>query len=279
VALITRARNLLDRVPARMATDPDGIPGLRSEIIELRNGCSAALDAAKVEERQRLDALCTAIEADLARALDAAPKVDSAVLRALRTELGTATPERLHQLRHEARNRARRTETALRSRAVTLLSRSERSHGKGPVGAAASAVRAALDADDLPRLRDEVDRLAALVPIPWWTRPELVGPLVAMVLILLAIAVWLARPAPAGDLSVDVALTRPPGRAVSVALVRDGRVEREETIPSGEQTLPLSLAPGRYEIYIDRQFTGRSFTVPGSRRVEIDPVVTIGAGR
>jgi hypothetical protein len=135
------------------------------------------------------------------------------------------------------------------------------------LAAECDALAAALAGDDLAALRDQADCVRSLL---WrarpWQRPAVrrAGAGAAAVLVAGLIAGWSlfqSRPH-------TIRLKLPPGSWETVWVVRDGHLV-EERARGGENTGPeFRLAPGLYEIYVDRKYTGRRFSVPGEAVVK-----------
>jgi hypothetical protein len=127
---------------------------------------------------------------------------------------------------------------------------------------------AAMQKDDLATLRGCAGEVcSALRTVAPLSRPWFRVTLAAMVAAALAggLAYWSGqrnRPQ-----AYTLKLDGRPQQPVSVWLVRDGRIVERTEYAEEEERVTFNLRPGRYEVFVDRRYTGRVIQVPGDREV------------
>ena len=134
------------------------------------------------------------------------------------------------------------------------------------LAAACDSLAGALAGDDLAAIRDRSDALGTLLQrASPWQRPAVRGAAAgaaALLIVGLVAGASLFR-----NRAQTVRLELPPGSWETVWMVRDGHLV-EERRGGGTAAPEFRLAPGTYEIYLDRKYTGRRFTVPGETVVK-----------
>ena len=209
------------------------------------------------------------------------PRRTARRLHALLSQAERADGQRLARLREHLDLLRNGVEQAIRLDAAKSLRSGERRVRKAGEGTAArrpEAMRnlarcveelsAAMQKDDLATLRGCAGEVcSALRTVAPLSRPWFRVALAVMMAAALAggLAYWSGqrnRPQ-----AYTLKLDGRPQQPVSVWLVRDGRIVERTEYAEEEERVTFNLRPGRYEVFVDRRYTGRVIRVPGDREV------------
>jgi len=163
-------------------------------------------------------------------------------------------------------------ENAARLEAARVLDGLRR--GKNGNADAVRRLETALGQDDLESMARLAGELRGSVAAGPLGRPAVRIVLAGLAVVLLAGAVWFWRSRSGGP--TDYLLRLDPAHQaagpITLALVRDGRVEDRQTYdPASGAT--FRLAPGEYEVFVNDRYTGRTIRAPTDpREVTMIPV-------
>lgn len=279
---VVRARLWLEQVDGIVAARRvDGIESLDHAIREDLEALRGLAAHAQRRRANREEAERESLREEAARLVEVAPRRTARRLQALLGQAERADRERLARLREHLDLLRNGVEQAIRLEAAKSQRSGERRVRKAGEGAAArrpeamrnlargvEEISAAMQKDDLATLRDRTGEvrsaLRAVAPLSRpWVRVALA--VAAAAALAGGLAYWSGR----RNLpqAYTLKLDGRPRQPVSVWLVRDGRIVEKAEYAEEEEEVTFDLRPGRYEVFVDRRYTGRVIRVPGDREV------------
>ncbi|MBI1950079.1 MAG: hypothetical protein HYS34_01795 [Acidobacteria bacterium] len=279
---VVRARLWLEQVDGIVAARRvDGIESLDHAIREDLEALRGLAAHAQRRRANREEAERESLREEAARLAEVAPRRTARRLQALLDQAQRADGERLAGLRERLDLLRHGVEHAIRLEAARSLRSGERRARKAGAGAAArrpeamrnlarcvGEISAAMQKDDLATLRDRTGEvrsaLRAVAPLSRpWVRIALA--VAASAVLAGGLAYWSGR----RDLpqAYTLKLDGRPQQPVSVWLVRDGRIVEKAEYAKEAEGVTFDLRPGRFEVFVDRRYTGRVIRVPGDREV------------
>lgn len=284
---VVQARRLVERAAGVLA-----FPGAEpiDQVEEtIRRELEALQRLAEQEQQRRRDrerSARQALQAEAERLADAAPARIRRRFESLLAELQGGARVPLDALRSDLERLGLRVEQAVRLRCGRDLRAATRWLEKASPGAAGRGpgpahdlkrgvadLAAAQEGDDLALMRERAAEVrSALMAVAPLARPLLRGFMVAACALLALGGLYFWKMRGEWPRTCRLELTAPPSGAVHVSLVRDGRIVEERPYSAEDGGVSFELAPGRYEVYVNRRFTGRVFNVPGETEIEGIPV-------
>ncbi len=280
-ARVVRARLWLEQIEGVLASgDLGGISSMtrsvREDLVDLRG----LADHVRRRRANREGAERDELRSEIARLVETTPRAASRRLQALAAEVEHADARRLPRLRDAVSRVRRSVEQSIRLEGGKVLhaanrwmrTKGGRSDGSSSqrakeVARGMEALAGALEKSDLPALRQRAIELRAAL------RGAAVSRIwVEMVLAVVAVAA-LAGIYPAlqymrgRQQTCLLKLASPPPRPARIWLVSNGRIVRDEAYGTGDDGIRLSLPPGRYEVFVNKRYTGRAVRIPGEREV------------
>ena len=281
-ARVVQARLWLEQVDGILASrEIAGIELMTRMIQEDLHGLRDLAAHAQRRRANRQEAERDALRSEASRLVEAATRGTARRIEAIAGASERADGRQLAKLRDDLERLRISVEQGVRlqaGRAWHAAERWKRKNGGAPakrhpekaeeLARSMDALAAAMDKNDLAALRERAAALQkALRAVALTARPWVKAGVAVTVLGLLAAVPFTLLRLRDRPQSIRLKLDAPPAKAVTIWLVRDGRIEGNKEYGSADEGISFTLRPGQYDVFVNEHYTGRVVRIPDDKEV------------